>query len=138
MEKIYYWDSSAVLSLLINDKHSAEATKYYNKTHINIISSLVIAEVLAVLARIEREKKELKILLDACRHSFQEGRWRVITLSPTFDDLQLYSQKYPLRGADLWHLTLVLNIKQELPTITIITFDQKLENAAKDLEILHK
>ena len=138
MDKIYYWDSSAILSLLIKDKHSEQAIKYYNKTNVNIISSLVIAEVLAVIARIEREQKELKILLDACRKSFQEGRWRLVTLSPTFDDLQKYSQLYSLRGADLWHLTLGLSIKQELPSIKIITFDKKLEAAAKDLEIRYE
>jgi predicted nucleic acid-binding protein len=135
MNHIYYWDSSAVLSLLIKDNHSKIASKLYDRNNVNLISSLVLSEVFAVLARIQRENIKLKILLDASREALRTGKWRIINISPEFELIKKYSEKYPLRGADLWHLCLVLQLQNELTNIKIITFDSKLENVAKDLNL---
>ncbi len=113
INNIYYWDSKAVLSLLIQDKHSKIASKLYDKNDVNLISSLVIAEVFAVLARIQRENIKLKILLNASREALRTGKWRIINISPEFELIKKYSEKYSLRGADLWHLCLVLQLQNE-------------------------
>jgi hypothetical protein len=39
--------------------------------------------------------------------------------------------KWPLRGADLWHLAAAKSLQTELPELAFLSFDLKLAAAAK-------
>ncbi|MGC8486111.1 MAG: hypothetical protein ACP5O6_10865, partial [Candidatus Baltobacteraceae bacterium] len=39
--------------------------------------------------------------------------------------------RYPLRGADLWHLALAVDLAEELPELRLLTFDSVLDAAAR-------
>jgi hypothetical protein len=41
------------------------------------------------------------------------------------------SSRYPLRGADLWHLAAAKSLQEELPELRLLTFDQRLMEAAQ-------
>ena len=60
----------------------------------------------------------------------ETGPWRRIHLSPAWEDLQDLCTKWPLRGADLWHLAVAKRIQQELPELSLFTFDERLKSAA--------
>jgi hypothetical protein len=59
------------------------------------------------------------------------GPWRFINLSPRPGEIAKLSSKWPLRGADLWHLALVVSLKLHLPELTLLTFDTRLQVAAQ-------
>ena len=39
--------------------------------------------------------------------------------------------KYPLKGADFWHLALALTLKKDIPELMVLTFDNKLREGAE-------
>jgi len=39
--------------------------------------------------------------------------------------------KYHLNGADFWHLALALTLKNDIPELMILTFDNKLREGAE-------
>ncbi len=48
-----------------------------------------------------------------------------------WDSSAILSAKWPLRGADLWHLANATTLRKEFPELTFLTFDQRLEKVAK-------
>ena len=40
------------------------------------------------------------------------------------------SNKWPLRGADLWHLAAAKNLHREFPELFLLSFDNQLKRAA--------
>ena len=40
------------------------------------------------------------------------------------------ASKWPLRGADLWHLATAKTLQKDLPELTVLTFDNRLYVAA--------
>lgn len=40
------------------------------------------------------------------------------------------ASKWPLRGADLWHLAAAKTLQKDLPELTVLTFDNRLYVAA--------
>jgi len=41
------------------------------------------------------------------------------------------SSKWPLRGADLWHLAMAKSLQAELPELTFMSYDARLVAAAR-------
>jgi len=128
---IIYWDSSAVLSALVKDGHSKEAWQSSRKKAYHLISSLVVAEVHAVLNRMNREGYLAEILVKAALEAFFQGPWRLVHLAPLSSDMASLAGKWPLRGADLWHLALAVRLKRDLPELGLLTFDGRLQVAAR-------
>lgn len=122
-----YWDASAVLSCYIEDVHTLKARRVFSRAVANLLSSLGVAEVLAVLRRLARAGTALK------RNEFlahiADGAWQLTNLVPTVATCASLSERYLLRGADLWHLCLAADLRQELPELQLITFDLQLERA---------
>ena len=128
---LIYWDASAVLSALIKDKHSQEAHRWVQRSGFHFLSTLSYSEVLAVLFRIQREGLMPEVLLDAAEEALERGPWRRLNAVPSWDMLRKLSGKYPLRGADLWHLAAAKSLQLELPELRLLTFDQRLRTAAR-------
>jgi uncharacterized protein len=126
-----YWDSSAILSALFRDGHSEEATRRARRSAVHFLSTLAWAEVHAVIARIERERALAKVLVAAAREAFEEGPWRRLNAVPDWKVVRDLSSKWPLRGADLWHLAVAKGLQSEIPELTVLSFDAHLAAAAR-------
>ncbi len=126
-----YWDSSAVLSALFRDGHSEEASRRARGSAVHFLSTLAWAEVHAVIARIERERALAKVLVAAAREALEGGPWRHLNAAPDWKVVRDLSSKWPLRGADLWHLAVAKSLQTEVPELTILSFDARLAAAAE-------
>ena len=123
---IVYWDASAVLSALFKDKHSEEAINWSLREGVHLISSLCCSEVYAVISRIKREGLLAEVLIKASYQSLEDGPWRRLLLIPQESKLKTLAQKWPLRGADLWHLATAKTLQERIPELTLLTFDSRL------------
>ena len=128
---VIYWDTSAIISVLFKDDHSEQAHPLAAQEGVHLISSLGYAEACAVLARIRREGALADILVKAAFEVLETGPWRRLHLSPAWEDLRELSGKWPLRGADLWHLATAKRARTELPELALLTFDDRLKIAAE-------
>lgn len=128
---VIYWDSSAVLSTLFHDTHSEEATARARGPAIHLLSSLAWAEVHAVVARIERERALATVLVDAAREVLDRGPWRRVNAFPDWKLVQSLASRWPLHGADLWHLATAKSLAIDLPELTVLSFNARLVSAAQ-------
>lgn len=127
-----YWDSSAILSTLLKDKHSDQALKWVRKEGVHFLSTLAYAEVIAVLDRLERERILTRILAQSAFLALVEGPWRFLNVSPARECLDSLQGKYPLRGADFWHLAMARTLKRDIPELMILSFDHRLQAGAEE------
>jgi predicted nucleic acid-binding protein len=127
---VIYWDASAVLSVLFKDSYSENAVAWVEKEGFHFISTLVYAEVCAVIARLKKERILSRALVAASFETLEQGPWRYLTAAPEWEITKHLSEKWSLRGADLWHLAAVKSLQKELPELTLLTFDMRLQKAA--------
>ena len=128
-----YWDASAVLSVLIRDGHSTRATAVARQAVTHLISTLAHAEVAAVIARLERNRELPAVLADASRELLHDGPWRCLALQPDWSTLAEHARRWPLRGADLWHLATAVTLARELPEVRVLSFDSRLAAVSAEL-----
>jgi predicted nucleic acid-binding protein len=129
--RVIYWDSSAILSALFTDTHSKTAKKWVDTKGLHFISTLANAEVSAVIARMKREHVLVETLVNAAFEILDQGPWRRIYTLPEWEIVRVLAAKWPLRGADLWHLATAITLQKDFPELTFVTFDKRLKNAAK-------
>jgi predicted nucleic acid-binding protein len=127
---VVYWDTSAILSALFRDAHSAAATARARAAGTHLVSSLAWAESHAVIARIERERAAATPLVRAAREVLEIGPWRRVNVAPPWKLVAALAQAWPLRGADLWHLAAAKDLQADLPELTMFSFDERLNAAA--------
>ncbi len=130
-ERVLYWDASAILSALAQDSHTEDARKRLTPGTQHLVSSLAHAEVLAVLARMEREGRAQAEEISLARKAFGSGPWRRLGGVPQTETTEELSRRHPLRGADLWHLAMAVSLRPELPELRILTYDTRLGESAK-------
>lgn len=133
---VLYWDTSAILPLLIEDIHTTKSIAATQQTRINFVSSLGVAEILGILSRIPSDQGSIK--REEFLTDLQKSYWNLISEQPEITNLYSLSKNYKLRGADLWHLGVLIGLKRELPEIQMITFDQELGLAATKENILYQ
>jgi predicted nucleic acid-binding protein len=126
---LIYWDSSAILSALFTDTHSKTAKKWADTQGLHFISTLANAEVCAVIARLQREHVLVETLAKAAHEILDRGPWRRIYTLPDWEIVRALSAKWPLRGADLWHLAAAITLRKEFPELILLSFDQRLKKA---------
>lgn len=132
VESVVYWDASAILSALFGDAHSdAARAKVEDPRAVHILSSLAWSEVHAVIARIEREHALATLLVDAAREALSAGPWRHLNAAPQRSVVAELARKWPLRGADLWHLAAAKTLQADLPGLSLLSFDARLAAAAQ-------
>lgn len=129
---VLYWDSSAVLSALFRDRHSDAAIAWSRRDGVHLLTTLAWAEVHAVVGRVERERVLARVLVNAAREALALGPWRRVNMSPDWNLVRALSLKWPLRGADLWHLAAAKNLHADLPELKVLSFDQRLARAARE------
>jgi predicted nucleic acid-binding protein len=128
--EVIYWDTSAILSALLQDIHTPEARTYLERPAVHLVSSLAGAEFHACLARLQRDGHLAATLAQATCLAFDQGPWRRITMEPSWELFPTLSSRYQLRGADLWHLAMASSLRPDLPEIVLLTFDNALSAAA--------
>lgn len=130
---VVYWDASAVLSALIHDANSARASALARRAVTHLLSTLAHAEVTAVIARLERTGELATTVAGASRELLRDGPWRRLLLQPDRSSIDELATRWPLRGADLWHLAAAVTLTRELPEARLFTFDARLDAAAHGL-----
>ena len=128
---VIYWDASAILSTLIKDIYSEEAQEWARQKGTHLFSSLAYAEVIAVISRMQRERVMSVVFVEAAIEALENGPWRRLYYGPTWNLMIELSQRWSLRGADLWHLSTAKSICEQLPEVKILTFDKRLKVAAQ-------
>jgi predicted nucleic acid-binding protein len=126
-----YWDASALLSALFQDAHSHEARKYADAEGLHLISSLGFAETLAVIARLSRDGHLNNAQIKSSLRMLDAGKWRKANIWPRWEQLKSLSNKWPLRGADLWHLATAKALQATIPELILLSFDVRLDAAAR-------
>ena len=101
------------------------------KEDLLLLSTLAYAEVLSVLDRMERERILTGVLAQSALQGLAEGPWRLLNACPSREQMDSLRGKYPLRGADFWHLALALTLRRDIPELVVLTFDQKLREGAE-------
>ncbi len=129
-QMVIYWDASAILSALIKDTHSEVAQGWAPKEGVHLLSTVAYAEVLAVLFRMKRERMMADLLVEAALQTLESGPWRRLHSGPEWNLMAVLSKKWPLRGADLWHLSVAKSVHEQLPELKLLTFDTRLKAAA--------
>jgi hypothetical protein len=79
---------------------------------------------------IEREGALAKTLVDAARTTLEAGPWRRINAGPNWKSIESLARRWPLRGADLWHLATAKELHAGIPELAFLSFDRRLNAAA--------
>ena len=75
------------------------------------------------------------LLIQAGQDSLQKGPWRHLNALPERGMMHDLSNKWSLKGADLWHLATAKGLKGQLPELSLFTFDRRLLKAAEGEEL---
>lgn len=126
-----YWDTSAVLSTLVADAHSRSATALFQRGAPKLLSTLALAESLAVLARLERAGEIRPVDGRRASASLLAAPWLRYEEQPRREVLADLAARTPLRGLDLWHLAIALTAREALPELQLFTFGRALAAAAE-------
>ncbi len=126
-----YWDASAILSVLFEDSQSAYAQNWARRDGFHFISTLSYTETCAVIARMRRDRLVADVLAEAAMEALDQGPWRRLNMGPQWVEVSRLALKWPLRGADLWHLATAKGLQEQLPELVLLTFDDKLAAAAQ-------
>ena len=128
---VVYWDASAIISALFQDRHSDEASAAARIPGTHLLSSLGWAEVQSVIARVERERALAPVLIAAARETVERGPWIRLSVDPDREQIAALARAWPLRGADLWHLAAAKALQADLPELRLLSFDARLADAAR-------
>ncbi len=90
------------------------------------------------MSRIEREGALSRTLVDSARATLQTGPWRRINVGPSWSSLTSLARKWPLRGADLWHLATAKELQTDITELDFLSFDQRLNAAATGEGLIHQ
>lgn len=61
----------------------------------------------------------------------QQGPWRHLNAWPNWATLRSLSAKWPIRGADLWHLATAKGLQAQIPELGLLTFNMRLQRAGE-------
>jgi len=136
-----YFDSSVLLSIILDEKRSEEANKLWSNATVRVSSILLKIEVLTVLRRTfshnesKLEKNWLIQKIKLLDEYLQEINFRVV--DEDIDKI-IYLKKElgKCRTLDAVHLATAMNIRTIVETdeLAVITFDREMHNLAKVLK----
>lgn len=130
-----FWDSSAIVPLVIRETTSADITKLYAEDSQIVVSGTTSVEVWGAIARRRREG-------DLRTPDLRKARERMSTLRKDWaevDDVEAIRTRavrlvevHPLRSADAMQLAAALTALQDRPAgFSFVTLDERLGEAAE-------
>jgi hypothetical protein len=123
-----FWDTSAVLALVLNEPRSADAHAAWNLSDADYAWRWMTAEATAGLARRRANANQWKTL-DEILSAFH-----FTDLEPTaIDAIRQANRRWALRAADAGHLYCFQQVSFVLPEIELVCFDDEISTAAKGL-----
>jgi predicted nucleic acid-binding protein len=132
---VKFWDTSALVPLVIAEPESARAQRWLREDATVVVWMLARVEICSALARRRRaEPQAARKLSTARREVFAAWeRWTEVT---AVDVVRRYAERlvetHPLRAADALQLAAALVAAEELPgSLTFVTFDQQQADAAE-------
>lgn len=129
-----YWDTSAVISLLVVDAHTPDAIAWFSKDRAHLISSLTFAETSSVFSRLRQDGVLTAGETDKALASLSSAPWRKVSRGPEWDEIARAAQALNLRGADLWHISMALTLRRQgIHELLLLTYDAKLRVAAEEV-----
>lgn len=123
-----FWDSSAVVPLLLREAHSRKAVKAWRDTDVHWAWDWLRVEVEAALIRRKADSPTW-------------SQWRLLEKSLTFlridaadlSSLLALNRGCGLRAADAGHLFVFDRLCVELSELSLLTFDRELSRTARQI-----
>lgn len=128
---ITYFDSSALIKLMIKEENSAQAALLWDGSGRVISSAIVYPEVRAALASAHRSRRISIKNFNKCKQRWERLWMEINTVSPRRDVLLRageLAEIYKLRGYDAVHLSSAMCFPPEM--VTMVTWDNRLGEAA--------
>jgi len=132
---VRFWDSSALVPLVLDEPASAEMRRLMREDGDAIVWMLASVEVLSALARLERSSRELDDLLGGVRRDALDRvrRCHAVTM---VDAVRQRAERlvsvHALTAADALQLAAALVASREQPeTLEFVTLDKVLARAAR-------
>lgn len=129
-----YWDSSALIPLLVREGTSDTLRALYEDDPLNIVWWAAPVECASAIARRERDGSlPLALATEALRRlAALERTWfEVAPAAPLRASAQRLLRVHPLRAADALQLAAALAVGYETPTMAMVCLDRRLREAAQ-------
>jgi predicted nucleic acid-binding protein len=127
-----FWDTSALVSLILEERHSVEAVKAQSAAKRYFAWEWIQVESHAALIRRGARPEQFKALRTILDH------FRYVGLGSDDQPAVIkVLEKHKLRAADAGHLFCLKQLKRVIPDIAFVCFDQELSTAADKEGILN-
>ncbi len=140
---IAYFDTSAIVKLYVEEKHSAETRAHLENVDAVATSRVAYAETIAALTKIQRQKRISGVQLERCLNDFTAD-WNDYIVFDVGETISKragrLAKQHPLRGFDAIHISTACDLQRSLePPVHILTYDQTMNESARimELNVLH-
>jgi len=132
---VRFWDSSAIVPLVLVESASARVRNWYRTDSEIIVWTLTRVELLSAIARRRREDSKSNPMLTAARRNIMrawDGWSEVTTVELVRRHAERLVESYPLRAADALQLGAALMAAEGDPrNLEFVTLDRNLADAAE-------
>lgn len=130
-----FWDSSAIVPLMIVEAGSARVRNWFDSDSEIIVWTLTRLELLSAIARRRREDSRSAAMLTVARRNILrawDGWSEITTVELVRRHAERLVESYPLRAADALQLGAALIAAEGDPTnLELVTLDRNLADAAE-------
>ena len=130
-----FWDSSAIVPLMIVEPGSARVRNWFDSDSEIIVWTLTRVELLSAIARLRREDSRSATILTVVRRNIMRAwdGWSEITnVELVRRHAERLVESYPLRAADALQLGAALIAAEGEPAnLDLVTLDHNLADAAE-------
>ena len=130
-----FWDTSALVPLLILERGTPAAARWLREDPVVIVWTLSRVELLSALARHRREAPKDAAILTAARRDLRDAweRWSEVTaVDAVRQQAERIVEIYPLKAADALQIGAALVAARQNPALhEFVTFDQALAASAE-------
>jgi len=132
---VRFWDSSAIVPLMVVEAGSARVRNWFDSDSEIIVWTLTRLELLSAIARRRREESRSAAMLTVARRNILRAwdGWSEITaVELVRRHAERLVESYPLRAADALQLGAALIAAEGDPTnLELVTLDRNLADAAE-------
>ena len=130
-----FWDSSAIVPLLILERETEECLRIFKSDPDVIVWTMSKVEVFSALCRRFRQKGMNEEVFDSVKIRmglFFDGAFEIVSIPRVKERALRLLQIHSLKAADALQLAAALVATQEMPAkLAFMSFDEQLSKAAK-------